>query len=71
MKKYFIVVLFSFIILAFTGCSKKPLTFKDAINTYGKDYKIVNIDNSNFLIKWENASMIFNNGELVQVVSFK
>lgn len=71
MKKFCVALLFSFIILVFTGCSKEPYTFKQALDTYGTEYEIVNIDNSNFLIKWENVSMIFKGGELVQVVKVK
>lgn len=36
-----------------------------------RNYQVIEIDKSNFLIKWENASLIFNNNECIQVVKIK
>lgn len=66
MKKYFIMVLFSFIILVFTGCSHKPSTLQDIREVYGDDYEVINIDNINFLIVWDSGEkMIFRNNEYI------
>lgn len=72
MKKIFIAGLFCAIVLAFTGCDKqKGLTLQDAIKVYGNNYQVVTLDNSNFLIKWDNTSLIFNNNQCVGVVNVK
>ena len=72
MKKIFIASLFCAIVLAFTGCDKqKELTLQDAIKVYGNNYQVITLDNSNFLIKWDNASLIFNNNQCVGVVNVK
>ena len=72
MKKIFIASLFCAIVLAFTGCDKqKELTLQDAIKVYGNNYQVITLDNSNFLIKWDNASLIFNNNKCIVVVNVK
>lgn len=72
MKKIFIASLFCAIVLAFTGCDKqKELTLQDAIKVYGNNYQVITLDNSNFLIKWDNASLIFNNNKCIGVVNVK
>lgn len=72
MKKIFIASLFCAIVLAFTGCNKqKELTLQDAIKVYGNNYQVITLDNSNFLIKWDNASLIFNNNKCIGVVNVK
>ena len=72
MKKLFIASLFFGITLAFTGCSKQEgLTLQQATEVYGNDYQVVTLDNSNFLIKWDSASLIFNNNQCVGVVNVK
>lgn len=72
MKKLFIIGLFSAIILAFTGRDKQEgLTLQDAVKVYGNNYQVITLDNSNFLIKWDNASLIFNNNQCVGVVNVK
>ena len=69
MKKFCVVLLFSFIILVFTGCSKEPYTFKQAIETYGDEFQVVELSKSDFLIVWDNAKLIFNNNECISYVS--
>lgn len=72
MKKFLLVTLFSALILIFTGCeSSNKLDMATAISVYGEDYQVINMDNVNFLIKWEDATMIFRNNECVQVVKVK
>ena len=72
MKKLIIASLFCAIVLAFTGCDKqKELTLQDAIKVYGNNYQVITLDNSNFLIKWDNASLIFNNNKCIGVVNVK
>ena len=72
MKKIFIASLFCPIPLAFTRRDKqKELTLQDAIKVYGNNYQVITLDNSNFLIKWDNASLIFNNNKCIGVVNVK
>lgn len=71
MKKLMVVALFCGLILAFTSCEKNKMNMTQAIEIYGNDYYVIDIDNKNFMIKWENATMIFNNNECVQVVKVK
>ena len=72
MKKLFIASLFFGITLAFTGCSKQEgLTLQQATEVYGNNYQVITLDNSNFLIKWDNTSLIFNNNQCVGVVNVK
>ena len=72
MKKIFIASLFCAIVLAFTGCGKQEgLTLQQATEVYGNDYQVVTLDNNNFLIKWDNVSLIFNNNKCIGVVNVK
>ena len=72
MKKLFIIGLFSAIIFAFTGRDKQEgLTLQDAVKVYGNNYQVITLDNSNFLIKWDSAGLIFNNNQCVGVVNVK
>lgn len=72
MKKFFIISLFSAIVFTFTARdTQEKITLQDAINVYGHDYQVITLDNSNFLIKWDNASLIFNNNQCVGVVNVK
>ena len=72
MKKIFIASLFCAIVLAFTGCDKqKELTLQDAIKVYGNNYQVITLDNSNFLIKWDNAILILNKNKCIGVVNVK
>ena len=72
MKKLMVIGLMCFITLMFTGCSnQKGMSLKDAIQVYGNEYQVITLDNSNFLIKWDNTSLIFNNNECAGIVNLK
>ena len=72
MKKLMVIGLMCVITLMFAGCSsQKGMSLKDAMEVYGNDYQVTTLDNSNFLIKWDNTSLIFNNNECVVVVNVK
>ena len=73
MKKLMVIGLMCFITLAFTGCSnhQKGMSLKDAAEVYGNEYQAITLDNSNFLIKWDNTSLIFNNNECIGIVNVK
>ena len=76
MKKLMILGLMMFIVLVFTGCEKgsevetdKGINMKQAIETYGDEFQVVELSNVDFLIVWDNAKLIFNNNECVGYVS--
>lgn len=76
MKKLMILGLMMFITLVFTGCEKgqevetnKDINMKQAIETYGDNYSVVELSNTDFLIMWDNAKLIFNNNECVGYIS--
>ena len=76
MKKLMVLGLMMFITLVFTGCEKgsevetnKGINMKQAIETYGDNYQVIELSNVDFLIVWDNAKLIFNNNECVGYVS--
>lgn len=72
MKKLIIASLFCAIVLVFVGCdNQEGLTLQDAREAYGEDCQVITLDNTHFLIKWDNISLIFNNNECVGVVNVK
>lgn len=71
MKKLFVITLLVIAALLVVGCNKKETTLKDAVKIYGENYQVVELDSTHFLIKWENASMIFKNNKVLKVLSVK
>ena len=73
MKKLLVIGLMMFITLVFTGCeqvkNERGINMKQAIETYGDNYSVVELSKSDFLIVWDNAKLIFNNNECVGYVS--
>ena len=73
MKKLLVVGLMCFITLLFTGCeqakNEQGINMKQAIETYGDNYQVIELSKSDFLIVWDNAQLIFNNNECVGYVS--
>ena len=73
MKKLLVVGLMCFITLLFTGCeqakNERGINMKQAIETYGDNYQVVELSKSDFLIVWDKAQLIFNNNECVGYVS--
>ena len=76
MKKLMILGLMMFIVLVFTGCEKgsevetnKGINMKQAIETYGDEFQVIELSNTDFLIVWDKAQLIFNNNECVGYVS--
>ena len=47
----------------------KAINMKQAIETYGDNYQVVELSKSDFLIVWDNAKLIFNNNECVGYIS--
>ena len=45
------------------------INMKKAIETYGDNYSVVELSNTDFLIVWDNVQLIFNNNECVGYVS--
>jgi len=75
MKKFFIVALFSALILGFTGCSKSDDSFSHYRNIYGDDCEVYTLSPSYFLISWEqdvdSADIIFSNDKAIEVIDHK
>ena len=46
----------------------KGINMKKAIETYGDNYQVVELSNTDFLIVWDKAQLIFNNNECVSYV---
>ena len=76
MKKLIIVGLMMFIVLVFTGCEKggevetnKGINMKQAIETYGDNYQVIELSKTDFLIVWDDVQLIFNNNECIGHVS--
>lgn len=70
MKKLLAMVLLGGLIFT-SGCEKNKLDMATAISIYGEDYHVINMDNRNFLVKWDDVTMIFRNNECIQVVKVR
>lgn len=46
----------------------KGINMKQAIETYGDNFQVVELSNTDFLIVWDNAQLIFNNNKCVGYV---
>ena len=47
----------------------KGINMKQAIETYGDNYQVIELSKSDFLIVWDDAKLIFNNNECIGYVS--
>lgn len=45
------------------------INMKQAIETYGDNYSVVELSNTDFLIVWDEVKLIFNNNQCVGYVS--
>lgn len=63
MKKLLFVALASFITI--TTRHEQPMNLKQATEIYGEDYQVIELDSVNFLIEWEDVSLVFRNNECI------
>ena len=47
----------------------KGINMKQAIETYGDEFQVIELSNTDFLIVWDKAQLIFNNNECIGYVS--
>lgn len=45
------------------------INMKQAIETYGDEFQVVELSKTDFLIVWDNVQLIFNNNECIGYVS--
>lgn len=67
MKKFLMIALFSSITLLYSG-RQGNFTVAQAVEKFGENYTVTELDKRHFLLTWDDIALVYNNNKVVYVV---